>query len=130
MGRIRGTLTVQECLTANLSDGRKLGFGDSSQEIGESSSDTDIVIDTDHERAQAEISASIRTLKTNLVMITAFVLLLVLYLKIQSWTTRVVIMAFYKGLVPIITTIANFGKIRSVLAMYYKNFDLCCFNRA
>ena len=129
MTRTIETLTINECLTFNMSDGKnqKLGYGESLQEIGECNTDNDTGID--NHRAQTEISASIRTLKTNLVMISTFILVFLIYFLIQSWTCRVVIVTFCKGLVPIMTTIANFGKIRSVLAMYYEQLTLRCIKR-
>ncbi len=72
------------------------------------------------EAVTAEIAATARSLKTNLVL--SFVFIFILFLLANfSETLTVLIISTLKGLVPILTTIANFGKIQNVLALYWQN---------
>jgi len=72
------------------------------------------------EAVTAEIAATARSLKTNLVLSFVFIFILLL-LAHFSETLTVLIISTLKGLVPILTTIANFGKIQNVLALYWQN---------
>jgi hypothetical protein len=80
----------------------------------------------------SEIAATARSLKTNLILCCAFIFS-VFYLANFSGTLTVIFVAFLKGLVPILTTIANFGTIQNVLALYLHNVSfhsLECFKCA
>jgi hypothetical protein len=76
---------------------------------------------SDYDRRKAETSAALRTLETNLILLLSFVLLFALYNLTMSAAHKVVIMSVYKGVIPITTTVANFGKIRNVLSVYFRN---------
>jgi hypothetical protein len=67
--------------------------------------------------AASEIAAAARSLKTNLILSLVFIIGFY-FLASFSEILTVVIVSAMKGLVPILTTIANFGKIQHVLALY------------
>ncbi len=79
---------------------------------------------TDNEEAVAlEIAATARSLKTNLFM--SFVFIVIFFsLANFSETLSVLVISTMKGLVPIFTTIANFGMIQNVLTLYWQNMHL------
>jgi hypothetical protein len=73
-----------------------------------------------------QISSAKRSLQTNLALITLFIFVLVfLYFIPNRQFLSVLIFSMLKGALPIFTTVANFGTIRSVIRQYYeylKNF--------
>jgi hypothetical protein len=74
-----------------------------------------------------QISSARRSLKTNLVLITLFILLFFFIFFIPNRQFfSVFIYSVLKGVLPILTTIANFGTIRSVIRQYYHNFKNFC----
>ncbi len=77
----------------------------------------------DEEAVASEIAATARSLKTNLIMSLVVVFIVLLMAK-SSDTIIVLAVSTLKGLVPILTTIANFGKIQNVLALYWQNLAL------
>jgi hypothetical protein len=74
----------------------------------------------DEEAVASEIAATARSLKTNLILSLVVVFIVLLMAK-SSDTIIVLAVSTLKGLVPILTTIANFGKIQNVLALYWQN---------
>jgi hypothetical protein len=77
--------------------------------------------DEEIERRLAEINAAIRSLKTNLIFCSAF-LILFFSLTILSDPFKVIIASIFKCLVPLLTTIANFVKILDAVSIYWENF--------
>jgi hypothetical protein len=74
----------------------------------------------DDEAVASEIAATARSLKTNLILSLVVVFIVLLMAK-SSDTIIVLAVSTLKGLVPILTTITNFGKIQNVLALYWQN---------
>ncbi len=74
-------------------------------------------------QTKQEISLAMKSLQTNLALISLVLILSVLYLvpstKWQSYFTAIN-ESLQKGLLPTITTIANFGTVRSVLLKYWQ----------
>ena len=74
-------------------------------------------------QTKQEISLAMKSLQTNLALISLVLILCVLYLvpstKWQSYFTAIN-ESLQKGLLPTITTIANFGTVRSVLLKYWQ----------
>jgi hypothetical protein len=79
---------------------------------------------TNNDEAVAlEIAATARSLKTNLFM--SFVFIVIFFsLANFSETLSVLVISTMKALVPILTTIANFGTIRHVLILYLQNMHI------
>jgi hypothetical protein len=73
----------------------------------------------------SEIAATARSLKTNLILCLAFTFGVV-FLANFSGTVTVLFISVLKGLVLILTTVANFGNIQKVMALYWKNVSLHC----
>jgi hypothetical protein len=84
--------------------------------------------ETELKRLNGEMSAATRSMKTNLVLSVAF-LFIFLSLSIFSDILNVLICSSLKGFVPILTTIANFGKIQHILLLYWQNFTESVFDR-
>lgn len=77
-----------------------------------------IIFETkEQERQRAEINASIRSLETNTVLA---VIIIVTYLlaAVFSNSASLIILTLLKGFTPILTTIANFGKIQELYMSY------------
>ncbi len=72
------------------------------------------------EAMASEIAAAVRSLKTNLIF-SITVVIVFFFMAFYLGTLTVLIFSTMKGLVPILTTIANFGKIQNVLALYWQN---------
>jgi hypothetical protein len=68
----------------------------------------------------SEIAATARSLKTNLTLCFVFIFS-VLCLANFSGSLTVIFVALLKGLIPILTTIANFGTIQIIFALYWHN---------
>ena len=83
-------------------------------------------------RRDAEIASSLRSLKTNavlsLVLIAAF---LFLAFPMSDWRTFYTLLVFseMKGLMPIMTTVANFGTVQSILSEFWRDLKLKCSER-
>ena len=77
-------------------------------------------VENNEEEVALEIAATARSLKTNLFMSFAFIVIFI-SLANFSETQSVLVVSTMKSMVPILTTIANFGKIRHVLTMYLQN---------
>ncbi len=75
------------------------------------------------QRRLAEINAAILSLKTNLILCFAFCILFCC-LSIISDPLKVLITSLFKTLVPLLTTITNFGKILNAVYVYWENFVL------
>jgi hypothetical protein len=73
------------------------------------------------EKLNAEITASIRSLETNLVLVT-LIIATFLFGTIFSEGSFAIIFIVLKGFTPVLTTIANFGKIRLLFTSYCENF--------
>ena len=69
----------------------------------------------------SEINAAVRSLKTNLFLSSAFVLIFV-SLAVLSDTVSVVLVTTIRGFVPIVTTLVNFAKVYNVFCIYYAIF--------
>jgi ABC-type multidrug transport system permease subunit len=80
----------------------------------------------EHNLKSQQISSAKHSLQTNLALITLFFFVLVfLYFIPNQQFLSVLIFSMLKGALPIFTTVANFGTIRSVIRQYYeylKNF--------
>ena len=72
------------------------------------------------EKEKSEIVSAARSLKTNIIL-TSIVFLIFVCLAFVSDSFNIFIGSAMKGLIPILTTIANFGKIQTVLLLYCKN---------
>ena len=82
------------------------------------------------ESMTSEIAAAVRSLKTNLILSIAVVIVF-FFMAFYLGTLTVLIFSTMKGLVPILTTIANFGKVQFVLKQYWNSIqgnNLCCLN--
>ena len=66
---------------------------------------------------EAEINAAIRSLKTNLILCLILILIFAL-LPALNQTFSTFLVSLMKGFVPILTTISNFGKIKSLVWCY------------
>ena len=73
------------------------------------------------ERQNAEIKASIRSIKTNIALTITIFLALVLSI-VLSEAGKIFLFTMLKGSAPILTFILNFGKIKSVFLLYWQNF--------
>jgi hypothetical protein len=87
------------------------------------------------ERREAERMSALRSLKTNLIMILLDGLfMLFMLIPSMTWQTYFCIVgsSILKGLIPIVTTMANFGTVRTVATQMWKTFvetklfSLCC----
>ena len=67
-----------------------------------------------------EISAAVRSLKTNLCL-SLILLVIFICLAIFSDTVNVVMATSTRGFVPIVTTLANFVKVQNVFLIYWTN---------
>jgi hypothetical protein len=77
-------------------------------------------VENNEEEVALEIAATARSLKTNLFMSFAFIVIFI-SLANFSETQSVLVVSTMKSMVPILTTIANFGKIQHVLTLYWQN---------
>jgi hypothetical protein len=68
----------------------------------------------------SEIIAAARSLKTNIILTLVFILVFVC-LAFLSDPINIIIGATLKGMIPILATIANFGKIQALLLIYSEN---------
>jgi hypothetical protein len=77
-------------------------------------------VENNEEAVALEIAAMARSLKTNLFMSFAFIVIFI-SLANFSETQSVLVVSTMKSMVPILTTIVNFGKIQNVLTLYWQN---------
>jgi hypothetical protein len=84
-----------------------------------SSNNANVSIENDSNE-KSEIVAAARSLKTNILLTSAFILIFVCLAFLSDYY-NVLICSTLKGMVPILTTIANFGKIQTVLLLYCQN---------
>jgi hypothetical protein len=77
--------------------------------------------DAEWDKMNAEIMTAIRSMKTNLLLSSTF-LFIFFALAMFTDTFNVLICSFLKCLVPVLTTIANFGKIQHILLLYWQSF--------
>jgi hypothetical protein len=75
------------------------------------------------QRRLAEINAAILSLKTNLILCFAFCILFFCLSNISD-PLKVLFTSLFKTLVPLLTTITNFGKILNAVFIYWENFVL------
>lgn len=73
------------------------------------------------EKHSAQINAAIKSLETNLILSVSIALILLAAYNYSN-TSVVFIMSLAKGTAPILTTMANFGKIQEIILMYFKKF--------
>jgi hypothetical protein len=79
----------------------------------------------EEEKQMAQIQSAKRSLVTNLICITAFFMncILVFFLPVQIRAyCSVTFFTFLKGLMPVLSTVANFGTVQSVFLQYKDNF--------
>ncbi len=75
------------------------------------------------ERRQAEIRAAKRSIETNLVVGLVFFLVYGIFILMSSEIRQsfgIIAFSMLKGLLPIFTTVANFGTVHSVMLQYWK----------
>ena len=78
-------------------------------------------VDRATEKRRSEINAAVRSLKTNVLLIATLAVVFVLYFRVLNFTNKALMLSMYKSLAPILTAIANFGKIQNVLSSYLVN---------
>ena len=86
----------------------------------------------EEKRSEAEIASSLRSLKTNAVLsLVLGIGILFLALPMNDWRTFYTLLVFteLKGLMPILTTVTNFGTVRSVLGEFLSDLRLKCSGR-
>jgi hypothetical protein len=71
------------------------------------------------ERRSAEISAAVRSLHTNLFLCVTFVFAYSMFAFLPDMAI-VVIVSVMKGVTPIVTALVNFGKIQTVVKLYWE----------
>ena len=77
----------------------------------------------ERKRIVGEINSTLRSLETNLILTSAFlVILLVLFLLPNI--ISVVVISVMKGMIPLMTSISNFGKVKNLFQNYIANFGL------
>jgi hypothetical protein len=76
-----------------------------------------ICVANNEEAVSLEIAATARSLKTNLILSFVFIAGF-LFVANFSETLNVIALSTMKGMVPVLTTIANFGKIQNVMTQY------------
>jgi hypothetical protein len=77
------------------------------------------------EEPNAEMEAALRSMKTNLLMLLLFMMTGFIFLiPPLEWKMFAAIMfqSFLKLLLPIVTTISNFGPVKEVARIYFENF--------
>jgi len=65
---------------------------------------------------------NLRSLETNFFLFASLASILCIYFIDISYTNKALTLSVYKAITPVLTTIANFGKIQNVLLMYFQNF--------
>jgi len=65
---------------------------------------------------QNEIRASIRSLKTNILIVLVIIIFAVINTDPMPYNVRAYIISFVKASSPVITTVANFGKVKEYLS--------------
>ena len=86
-------------------------------------SDDNLPSDLERKRIVEEINSTLRSLETNLILTSAFlVILLVLFLLPNI--ISVVVISVMKGMIPLITSITNFGKVKTLFHSYIGSFGL------
>ena len=76
------------------------------------------------ERRQAEIRAAKRSIETNLFLGLAFLIVYGIFILMSNKLRQsysIIAFSTLKGLLPIFTTITNFGTVHSVLLQYWKS---------
>jgi hypothetical protein len=79
-----------------------------------------VSLSADDKRRSAEIDAAVRTLKTNLALMATLVLIYITYF---GYLTDTSVVSVYKALIPVLTTVANFGKVQEVVEKYANHFS-------
>jgi hypothetical protein len=79
------------------------------------------------ERTEAQIMAAVRSMKTNLIVggsfcLFFFVLLVIVPKSLQQFVS-VICFSSLRGALPILTTVANFGTVQSVVCQYWRSFQ-------
>ena len=75
--------------------------------------------DRSNEQRRSEINAAVRSLETNVLLILTLAVVFVLYFHVLNFTNKALMLSLYKSLAPILTAVANFGKIQNVLSLYF-----------
>ena len=66
---------------------------------------------------QSEINSVIHSLQTNLILCITFVFIFI-FVPLVNPTVKIVLLALLKSLIPVLTTVANFGKIQELILFY------------
>jgi hypothetical protein len=77
------------------------------------------------EKRNAEVSAAVRSLKTNLFLCATFVFAYSMFAFLPD-ILIVLIVSIMKGATPILTAIVNFGKLQNMLKLYWENTIQVC----
>ncbi len=77
------------------------------------------------EKSNAEVSAAVRSLKTNLFLCAAFVFAYSMFAFLPD-ILIVLIVSIMKGATPILTAIVNFGKLQNMVELYWENVIHIC----
>jgi hypothetical protein len=77
------------------------------------------------EKNNAEISAAVRSLKTNLCLCATFVFAYSMFAFLPD-ILIVLIVSVMKGTTPILTAIVNFGKLQNMVKLYWENIIQLC----
>jgi len=87
--------------------------------------DTFITIeDKEKNKTIAELSAAKRSLKTNLVLLSTFLVLTTIVIFVESSFRNYVsfvVFSVMKSAMPILVTVANFGTVKQVASQYWSN---------
>ncbi len=69
---------------------------------------------------RTEINAAVSSLKTNLLLCVTF-LSVFLFAFVLSLILNTLILTILKGLIPVVTTITNFGKVQQIILVYWES---------
>ncbi len=78
--------------------------------------------DKEAKKTSAQLAAAKRSLKTNLVLLSTFVVLITILIFVESSIPNyftVIVFTLMKSAMPILTTMANFGTVKQVAGQYW-----------
>ena len=81
------------------------------------------VDDLERNRIVEEINSTLRSLETNLILTSTFLVLLLVLFFLPN-IISVVVISVMKGMIPLITSITNFGKVKTLFHSYVGSFGL------
>ena len=107
--------------TADVPDPEQIEMAEENPDLEMSEPDSVNNESAEMTQRRMEINAAILSLKTNLLLCAIFLFVFV-FTFVLPQTLSIIIITTLKGQIPVLTSVANFGKIQQIFTVYLDNF--------